>query len=277
MRSPLLATLITAAAVLGGQRGALAQWDWNKVQSRGLFGERKLGGTIQPKSSTRFDNGFWRGPSGDFLGRDATRTGTMFPGPGPSNLYAPSRAPDISPAITSRGLEYRDPSFRQPQYPVQIVSGLPAATAATAGPPPVRPQPQAEEAPVISFREKSPAGEGTETALPAFNVPTVAAGPGIALSGVVPTLLGAGQPSAPLPFGLGQAGSIDVLMSNSLQSQIARMPRFQTGRPVQVSVSGGIATLQGAVPTQHDRKVLSEFVRMEPGIWNVDNQLTVEP
>lgn len=273
MRTLFLATLITAAVVLGGQRELLAQWDWNKVHSRGMFGNRELGGTIKTKSSTRFDNSFWRGPSGDFLGRDATRTGTMFPSPGRSNEYVPIPDPQSNPMITSRALEYRDPRYGQPQYPVEVVSGQPATAAGAA---PVEPQPAAGEAPVISFRDKSPAG-GTPPAAAAPNAPTVAPGPGIALSGVAPTLSSASQPSRPLSYGLGQAGSIDVLMSNSLQSQIARMPRFQTGQPIRVSVAGGVATLQGAVPTQHDRKVLAEFVRMEPGIWNVDNQLTVQP
>lgn len=271
MRNPLLAILIAATAMAGGQQAALAQWDWNNVPTRGMFGERQLGSSLNPKSGTRFTNSFLRGPDGDFLGLDSTRVGSRFPGPGPADLYAPPASPQIPPAITSRGLEYRNPNMGQPQYPVQVESAPQAATAAPAAAP--QPQPEAGEAPVISFRDRNPAGAASQAA-PSPNAPTVAPGPGIALSGVAPTLSGR---TAPLPYGLGQAGSIDVLMSRSLQSQIARMPRFQTSQPVRVSVSGGVATLQGAVPTQHDRKVLAEFVRMEPGIWNVDNQLTIQP
>jgi len=44
---------------------------------------------------------------------------------------------------------------------------------------------------------------------------------------------------------------------------------------VRVGMAGETAVLQGRVPTAHDRLLAEELSRLEPGVWNVRNELTV--
>jgi len=264
MRVPLGSCLIAAWIVLFGTEAALGQWDWNKTRARGMFGDRTLGETIKPRPSSRFGNSFWRGPSGNFLGRDATRPGMMFPSaygqPEFQPRYRPlppAPAPEILPVFPGEA-----PAPARFEQPLE--------------------QPQLEEAPQMWFRGRSPPGEGGGSmAAPSF-VPEVAAGAGGGPATVGYAASGGGVGAVPrlsttMALGFPPAGSVDGVLTATLKSQIAKIPRFQTGEPISVSVSSGLATLQGSVATQHDRKVLAEFVRMEPGVWEVDNQLTVQP
>lgn len=48
-------------------------------------------------------------------------------------------------------------------------------------------------------------------------------------------------------------------------------------KPISVTVQGDTATLRGSVASAHDRIVAEVMLRLEPGIRQVDNQLTVAP
>ena len=45
---------------------------------------------------------------------------------------------------------------------------------------------------------------------------------------------------------------------------------------VQVKMTGKKATLTGTVPTESKKKILERLAKLEPGIYEVDNQLTIE-
>ena len=45
--------------------------------------------------------------------------------------------------------------------------------------------------------------------------------------------------------------------------------------PVEVTVQGQTATLRGIVSSEHDRVLAEQLVRLEPGIWEVNNELTL--
>jgi len=66
-------------------------------------------------------------------------------------------------------------------------------------------------------------------------------------------------------------------LGSRLTWQLNNSPRLQARSPLQVSVQGQTAILRGTVATAHDRTVAEQAVRMEAGIWNVDNQLKVIP
>jgi osmotically-inducible protein OsmY len=44
--------------------------------------------------------------------------------------------------------------------------------------------------------------------------------------------------------------------------------------PIRVEVRGETAILRGRVATQEDRQLAENLVRLEPGIWDVKNELT---
>ena len=262
MRIPFALWLIATLVLLVAQRDVPAQSTSSRVRTHGMFGDRELGDVIKLQPSTRFSNTFWRGPSGNFLGRDAN---------------APSR---LFPSV------HRDPTSTVQQYQAVLPPGasseigpffpreLPAAAQ-------IEESPQLEEAPQIWFRGSSPPGEATAAPLRSPLPP--AAGPGIALGGgrlgatATGSDRGAPRLATGMAIGFPQPGPVDQFLSSALSSQISKIPRYQSGEPITVTVSRGTATLRGTVPTQHDRKVLAEFVRMEPGVWKVDNRLTVQP
>lgn len=274
----LIAIALTAAlGLLGSRQLAVAQWTSNKTEVSGMFGPRQLGETFKPKPSTLFSGSFLRGPGGSFVGRNPAQPSALFRTP-----YPP----------------YYDYSSLPPAQP-QVIPVMPSE-APVAGQreqqPELQPQPLRQpglppEAPQMWFRGERPMGTSGGLAPGAESATAPAAwqgaaaefrrGPAIGLGGVIPS--GEGQTAngssalTGMPLGVGGVGSVDQLLSSSLESQIASIPRFQKGGPIRVSVAGGVATLQGSVATQHDRKVLAEFVRMEPGVWKVNNEVTVKP
>ena len=65
-------------------------------------------------------------------------------------------------------------------------------------------------------------------------------------------------------------------VSRGLSSVLTRPGRLQVVSPVAVSIRGrDTAVLRGAVATQHDRDLAEQLVRLEPGVAQVDNMLTV--
>jgi len=62
------------------------------------------------------------------------------------------------------------------------------------------------------------------------------------------------------------------------RAMVARIAAKIAARtPISVTVQGDTATIRGSVASMHDRIVAEVMLRLEPGIMQVDNQLTVEP
>ena len=61
----------------------------------------------------------------------------------------------------------------------------------------------------------------------------------------------------------------------ALNARLQRTTRFQARSPVEVSLGDDGATLRGVVATKYDRSLVEQMVRLEPGIWRVQNELTV--
>jgi osmotically-inducible protein OsmY len=60
-----------------------------------------------------------------------------------------------------------------------------------------------------------------------------------------------------------------------LTRQLTESPRLQRLSPIAVQVEGQTAILRGSVASAYDRRLAEQVVRMQPGIWNVKNELTV--
>jgi len=65
-------------------------------------------------------------------------------------------------------------------------------------------------------------------------------------------------------------------VQESLADRILRLGRLQMRSPLEVSVQGRTATLRGTVATEHERILAEQMVRLEPGIWTVNNELVLE-
>jgi len=72
----------------------------------------------------------------------------------------------------------------------------------------------------------------------------------------------------------------DVTVADPLAGRIARllerMPQIMKRSPIRVTVVGETAILRGRVASSRDRELAENLVRLEPGIWEVRNELVVE-
>lgn len=252
MRLLLSVLTIMSAVVLGSQPAVWAQWTSNKAQVSGIFGERTLGESIKPGTRSLSSGGIMRRPGGSFLGRNPQYPGAMFPSPPPLVDFTPERA---MAAI--------------------LRNALPVEAARV---PELGGQPQWQSLPDAWIRSNATTGGG---GIPGAIGPGF---PGVAVPGSLGVATGTGPSrrlSPPLSGGFPVSppgvGPVDYFLSGSLTSQVSRIPRFQTGSPITVSVAGGTATLDGTVATPHDSKVLAALIRLEPGVSNVNNRLTVKP
>jgi len=63
-----------------------------------------------------------------------------------------------------------------------------------------------------------------------------------------------------------------------LTALLARTPRIARLSPISVTMESDTAVLRGQVRTQRDRQLAEDLVRLEPGVWEVRNELmVVEP
>jgi hypothetical protein len=67
----------------------------------------------------------------------------------------------------------------------------------------------------------------------------------------------------------------DMSIANSVRRILARDTAHIYGN-VDISVNRGVATLRGAVPTEHDAQLLRDEIAAIPGVDYVDNQLGVD-
>lgn len=63
----------------------------------------------------------------------------------------------------------------------------------------------------------------------------------------------------------------------SAAAKLSLSPAIRTAGPVEVSLAGRTATLRGAVASEHEKRLAGLMLLMEPGISQVENQLTVSP
>jgi len=64
-------------------------------------------------------------------------------------------------------------------------------------------------------------------------------------------------------------------VSTRLQERLARIAQIRRLTPLVVTFHGRTAVLRGAVATEHDREMVARLARMEPGVREVQNELTV--
>ena len=69
-----------------------------------------------------------------------------------------------------------------------------------------------------------------------------------------------------------------VAVSTEFQSRLHRIPGLESAAPqVEVRVLGRKAVLAGVVSSQHQRELIATLALLEPGIWDVQNDLQVSP
>ncbi|HMO34428.1 MAG TPA: BON domain-containing protein, partial [Gemmatales bacterium] len=62
-----------------------------------------------------------------------------------------------------------------------------------------------------------------------------------------------------------------------LQQRLTTAPGMQGASNLQVLVSGDIAILRGRVSSDYARELAAAMIRLEPGIYRVENQLEIVP
>ena len=63
----------------------------------------------------------------------------------------------------------------------------------------------------------------------------------------------------------------------ALAVRVRGMDRILAVWPIRVTVENETAILHGRVATDRDRRLAEAYVRLEPGIWAVRNELIVGP
>ena len=93
------------------------------------------------------------------------------------------------------------------------------------------------------------------------------------------------QPTArtgtPLPFQAKLEAAFDYPQPNAQATSQRIVEHLKGARgiksagPIQVVIQGETAILRGQVGSQHDRALAEQLARLEPGVWQVQNELTV--
>jgi hypothetical protein len=211
------------------------------VPVHGLFGDRVLGGTTGPRPSP-LRGGIMTDPVGQFLGRGRSE-GLQFPNmpwqyPVAAEPLGGGRSGPSEPAIFER---------RQPPVPPSPPSPVPTEEAA---PPP----------PAQWFRTPS-TGAASTRALPKAASP-------VFVAAVSPVQLTSIEVELDPPTRAGHPAAL-------VADMIRRNQRIQKLSPITVSLDNETAILRGRVATEHDRQLVEILTRFEPGIWRVQNELTV--
>ncbi len=71
-------------------------------------------------------------------------------------------------------------------------------------------------------------------------------------------------------------GQVNDLFAGRIAARLERMPQIVKRSPIRVVMRGETAILRGRVASRHDRELAENVVRMEPGVWDVRNELVVE-
>lgn len=255
-RITIIAAVITLA--IGGNLWAQSSGG----ETRGLFGPRSLGGTLQPKPRTLV-NGLVTAPSGDFLGRGRPRGLTFNP-----SIW---QSADTQRQQSEWRQQWRDSRQAAISAPRQL--GPPPASGATQSSEAA--QAPAQPAPTQPAEERwfrSPPSGGPQAGM----------SPAPASTGAGRAELGA-SPGGPAPPRLPQV-SLEVGFSSPatqrgpgpfLTALLARTPQIIRVSPISVTMESDTAVLRGRVRTPRDRQLAEDIVRLEPGVWEVRNELVV--
>lgn len=260
-RVGIIAAIITLA--VGGNLWAQSSGG----NTRGLFGPRSLGGTLQPRPRTLV-NGLLTGPSGDFLGRGRV-TGLTF---NPSVWQAAS-AQEAQNMWRQRVREAQPSTMAAGQTPAAESQQAPAASEGQQS----LSQAQGTAPPSSAPREerwfRSPPAAGARGAL---SSPGQASNSGTGAK-VTPPASASGTPKLPqatLQVGFAASGSPRG-PGPFLTALLARTPQIAQVSPITVTMEQDTAVLRGQVRTQRDRQLAEDIVRLEPGVWEVRNELAV--
>lgn len=66
-------------------------------------------------------------------------------------------------------------------------------------------------------------------------------------------------------------------LTNRLQSLLQASPSLGSAKNLLVGIDGGVLVLRGEVLTESDRDLAEALVRLEPGVYEVRNELTLAP
>lgn len=80
-----------------------------------------------------------------------------------------------------------------------------------------------------------------------------------------------------LKLGFAGGGSVSSATTAQLEKRFTRLPGLNLVSPVQVVVEKDVVVLRGRVASQSDRELAEAIARMEPGIEDVRNELSVGP
>ena len=207
----------------------------------GMFGDRVLGGTLSPQPGAH-RGGIVTGPAGVFLGRGRSE-GLQFPNmPWQYPVAAEPRGGGrYGPSEPRPAERWQPPVPPSPPGPVPGEEAAPPPPAQWFGAP-------ATEAANTRARPSVSAGIATAAASP-IRLTSI----GLELDS--PTH--AGNPAAVVA---------DVIRRNT---------RIQRLSPITVRLERETAILRGRVATEHDRQLVELLTRFEPGIWRVQNEVTV--
>jgi len=275
MRIIPLAAVITLAWTLSDVADGVAQTGWpGSWPTQSYFGYRAMG---QPT------NTFGASPSimGERVLGQTLRPGPLrFGGAIPPSQAALAAARDLpfggalptwSAAVLSGGAAA---STNLPPQPMNVAlpTGYPSymmpapfvvSAPQTAATPPVAGTPQGTTAATAQAEGQTAAQSAAQaTVAPGPTGPTLPGPhrwPGMATSATRAVV----GPLVPLP---------EV---SARVTRLARAGGVYTPSGITVSLGNGFAVVQGTVGAAGDRALISNLVALEPGIWQVDNQLTV--
>jgi hypothetical protein len=272
---------------------ALVLWSSGDAlaQSSGMFGPRVLGTTIRPGAS-QFDGGLQIAPSGAFLGAGRANGDNMLSKTWRHSSEAPFYVPSayaVSPsgqlvAITSDGVLSRETPLPvafppQPTVPADVI-GQPEGS--------FSPQNMADYGPT-AYPGSTPSpvalpGEGAAT----FNNPPSqrVAPPAVAPAAVESGFNGSAidrRARSPFSFGkLDPSSIVNAGLHNGywpeLSERLTRIARehgMQVPSPIRVSFVDGTAVLRGVVGSPHDRTLIANMARLEPGVEQINNQMSI--
>jgi len=286
--SAVLAAAVALAAVYLVLAAPATAQEVQRPTVRGLFGDRALGQPLQPKSGTRFGTVNQRGLVG--VPTQTGASGAMFATPWrrgePASLQmlwgAPLQFGQVEPAAT--GVTAQMPS---PAVPAAVPQ---AGQSLQYGQLPQDMQPVPQPAGTVQEPRLPPGASGEGTLWPAGAEGTVApgaegaaAGPqtsGTAPAVVRPMLIGwamAGEQAS------GSASAAAVvppkpLPAPELSEKITRLARaggVQSSTGIEVTMVGTTAVVRGTVGSEHHRTLVANLLRLEPGVWQVENKLRV--
>jgi hypothetical protein len=273
MQRNLITTVVSAALVLHTaaiRAQTVAMSAQIVVPATGLFGPRALGQSLQPRTSYLI-GGLQRGPSGNFLGIGRLDGNTMFATPWRPPLVPAAYVYEPAPHWwLPQDLQYRPVATGA----VEPTVALPGTVVATPESAPLSAReavvPTAEVAvPKVRAGGVTPSTPAPVTALsPAAGLPPAPeTAPAAHTVYKIPIEAGAEVTGSPAPPVAVEGHALSDRLADIAQNR--GMPL----RNLRVVLVGPTAVLEGEVANEHDRTLLVNVARVEPGIWRVENRL----